>query len=117
MSAPFCNHKPRKPWRLLFNWDGGGVFDMPGWVTDPKEFRQKAVRSFLRAGADAISYSIYGASYVRYNSEFCEYHGQFDQTFYHVNQWEGSERQKRRIASGRFPFVTLIEEGHKVGLD
>ena len=109
-------HRPRKPWRLIFNWDGGRVFDMPSWVTDADEFREKAIQSFLAVGADVIPYSL-NMDWMPYDSHFGQYAGQFDTDFYDVRKWAGTERGKYMIKEGRFPLTVLIEEGHKAGLD
>ncbi|MBI2437974.1 MAG: hypothetical protein HYV36_04075 [Lentisphaerae bacterium] len=110
-------HRPRKPWRLIFNWDDGSFFDLPWWDTDPGRFRRGVIRPLLAIGADAVALSLFTTDEVLQDSDYANYAGQHERTYDHVAFWERDERTKRMIATRRFQLNAMVEEGHRAGLD
>ncbi|MBM4092563.1 MAG: hypothetical protein FJ276_24570, partial [Planctomycetes bacterium] len=109
-------------WRLIMNWDGGPVYDMPWWETDPAEFRAKAVDRFRAIGANAVTYSMHTTDLVKFDSKHSEYLGQYDDEYTrevlkNANKKAGKERIEAGIRAQRFPLTVLVEEGHKAGMD
>ncbi len=109
--------RPHKPWRLIFNWDSGDVFGLDWWVTDPGAFRRRAIQSFLKAGADAVTLGLFTTDVVLHGSEYAEFCGQFHQALEDVRQWEQHIRTRHMIENGRCQMDVLTEQAHKVGLD
>ena len=108
---------PRRPWRLIFNWDSGGLFGLPWWQTDAAAFREQGIPPLLEMGADAVALGMSVSDVLHQDSEFGEYSGEHDDGFDHVRFWERRERVRRMIAQQRFQLTVLLEEGRRAGLD
>ncbi|MCX6992092.1 MAG: hypothetical protein NT011_03000 [Kiritimatiellaeota bacterium] len=108
-------------WRVIMNWDGGPVYDMPAWMTEPGEFRTKAIDRFRAIGAAVVTYGMGCTDLVNYDSKYSECFGQYDDEYSrevlkNENKRKDKEHCDQMMREQRFPLTVLVEEGHKAGL-
>lgn len=105
-------NSPRKPWKLIFNWDSGNFFNMPWWVTDGEVLRERLIKPLLTAGNDAVTLAEHTTDVLYRDSNYAEYLGQYHGVFEDTKQWERHLWVKNVIQ-----MAVLPREARKVGPD